>query len=47
MVPQLNAFRPVEMTDADFGRISRLVYEVCGINLTDGKKELLKARLEK
>lgn len=47
MPPQLNAFHPVEMTDADFGRISRLVYEVCGINLTDGKKELLKARLGK
>jgi chemotaxis protein methyltransferase CheR len=45
--PQLNAFHPVEMTDADFGRISRLVYEVCGINLTEGKKELLKARLGK
>ena len=47
MPPQLNAFHPVEMTDADFGSISRLVYEVCGINLTDGKKELLKARLGK
>ena len=41
------AFHPVEMTDADFGKISRLVYEVCGINLTEGKKELLKARLGK
>ncbi len=40
-------FHPVEMTDADFGKISRLVYEVCGINLTEGKKELLKARLGK
>jgi len=38
---------PAEMTDADFGKISRLVYEVCGINLTEGKKELLKARLGK
>jgi chemotaxis protein methyltransferase CheR len=35
------------MTDADFGKISRLVYEVCGINLTEGKKELLQARLGK
>jgi len=42
---RLKRFHPVEMTDADFDRISRLVYEVCGINLTDGKKELLKARL--
>jgi chemotaxis protein methyltransferase CheR len=40
-------FHPLEMTDADFGKISRLVYEVCGINLTEGKKELLKARLGK
>lgn len=40
-------FHPVEMTDADFGKISRLVYEVCGINLTEGKKELLQARLGK
>jgi chemotaxis protein methyltransferase CheR len=40
-------FHPVEMTDADFGKISRLVYEVCGINLTESKKELLKARLGK
>jgi chemotaxis protein methyltransferase CheR len=45
MPPQLNAFHPVEMTDADFDKISRLVHEICGINLTGGKKELLKARL--
>jgi chemotaxis protein methyltransferase CheR len=43
----MNAFRAAEMSDRDFGKISRLVYEVCGINLTDGKKELLKARLGK
>ena len=47
MLSQPGMFRAVEMTDADFGKISRLVYEVCGINLTEAKKELLKARLGK
>ena len=36
-----------ELTDADFEKISHLVYELCGINLSDGKKELVKARLGK
>jgi chemotaxis protein methyltransferase CheR len=36
-----------ELSDIDFERISRLVYEHCGINLHDGKKELVKARLGK
>lgn len=36
-----------ELQDIDFERISRLVYEHCGINLHDGKKELVKARLNK
>ena len=36
-----------ELRDVDFERISRLVYEHCGINLHDGKKELVKARLSK
>jgi chemotaxis protein methyltransferase CheR len=36
-----------ELRDIDFERISRLVYEHCGINLHDGKKELVKARLGK
>jgi chemotaxis protein methyltransferase CheR len=31
----------------DFERISKLVYQHCGINLHDGKKELVKARLGK
>lgn len=47
MFSQKNPFRPVEMTDADFTRLSRLIYEVSGINITEGKKELLKARLGK
>ncbi|MEA3487555.1 MAG: protein-glutamate O-methyltransferase CheR [Thermodesulfobacteriota bacterium] len=36
-----------ELRDIDFERISRLVYELCGINLHAGKKELVKARLNK
>lgn len=36
-----------DLRDIDFERISRLVYEHCGINLHDGKKELVKARLNK
>jgi chemotaxis protein methyltransferase CheR len=36
-----------ELTDVDFEKISRLVYELCGIHLSDGKKELVKARLGK
>ncbi|MBN1546250.1 MAG: protein-glutamate O-methyltransferase [Syntrophaceae bacterium] len=37
----------VELKESDFQKISRLVYEQCGINLHDGKKELVKARLGK
>lgn len=36
-----------ELKDIDFIKISRLVYEQCGINLHKGKKELVKARLGK
>jgi chemotaxis protein methyltransferase CheR len=36
-----------ELSDGDFEKISRLVYEQCGINLHVGKKELVKARLGK
>ncbi len=36
-----------ELTDADFEKISRLVYELCGIHLSDGKKELVRSRLGK
>lgn len=42
--PQL---QNVEMTDAEFKKISGLVYDRCGIHLSDGKKELVKARLGK
>ena len=36
-----------ELTDIDFEKITRLVYEQSGINLHKGKKELVKARLGK
>lgn len=36
-----------ELRDLDFEKISRLVYDLCGINLHDGKKELVRARLGK
>ena len=35
------------LSDQLFERFSRLVYEECGINLHNGKKELLQARLNK
>ena len=37
----------IALSDKDFRRISRLVYDHCGINLHDGKKELVRARLAK
>lgn len=40
-------YQPLEFTEADFVKISRLVYDQSGINLHDGKKELVKARLGK
>lgn len=36
-----------EFSESDFIKISRLVYEQSGINLSDSKKELVKARLGK
>ncbi|HSW47306.1 MAG TPA: protein-glutamate O-methyltransferase CheR [Phycisphaerae bacterium] len=36
-----------ELTDSEFERVSELVKALCGINLHQGKKELLKARLSK
>lgn len=35
------------LTDKDFRLISQLVYDHCGINLHEGKKELIRARLAK
>lgn len=37
----------VDLTDSQFARISALVHSQCGINLHDGKKELVRARLAK
>ncbi len=34
-----------ELKDHEFEKISRLVYDICGIDLHEGKKELVKARL--
>jgi len=34
-----------ELSDCDFGKIRRFMYETYGINLHDGKKELVRARL--
>ncbi|TFG93217.1 MAG: protein-glutamate O-methyltransferase CheR [Syntrophobacterales bacterium] len=36
-----------ELSDIDFEKISRLVYDLCGINLHEGKKALVKSRLNK
>jgi chemotaxis protein methyltransferase CheR len=36
-----------QLNDRDFKRISDAVYEHCGINLHDGKKDLVRARLSK
>ena len=36
-----------ELRDKELEKISKLVYDLCGINLHDGKKELVKARLGK
>ena len=35
------------LSDRDFWRFSALVYEQCGIELHEGKKELVRARLSK
>ena len=36
-----------ELRPVDFEKIRRLIYEKCGINLHEGKKELVRARLGK
>ncbi len=37
----------LEISDAQYQKLAKLVYSLCGINLGDSKKELLKARLAK
>lgn len=44
---KLAVLESAELTDAQFERISQYVKSICGINLHDGKKELVKARLGK
>lgn len=44
VAPTLQA---IELSERDFLRFSRLVYEHAGINLHEGKRELLRARLAK
>jgi len=36
-----------ELKNTDFEKIRKIIYEQCGINLHEGKKELVKARLGK
>lgn len=36
-----------EISDSNFRRFSKLIHESCGINLHEGKKELVRARLGK
>lgn len=37
----------IELTEREFQKISQLVYKQCGIHLSEGKRELVKARLGK
>lgn len=37
----------INLTETDFQKISKMVYDHCGINLHAGKKELVRARLAK
>jgi len=39
--------QPQKLSDADFSRLSRFIYQECGINLTPLKKILLESRLQK
>lgn len=41
------AIQNFSLTETDFQKISKLVYEHCGINLKDDKKELVRTRLTK
>jgi chemotaxis protein methyltransferase CheR len=37
----------IQITEGEFKRLSKLVYDHCGINLHDGKRELVQARVAK
>jgi chemotaxis protein methyltransferase CheR len=41
----LVAQQPADLTDREFQQISQMVYDHCGINLHEGKRELVRARM--
>lgn len=41
------AFRPVELSLEEFGAISKVVYEYCGIHLHERKRDLVSSRLSR
>ena len=43
----MDATQRLELKPVDFEKLRRLIYEKCGINLHEGKKELVSARLGK
>ncbi len=43
----INSTTEEQLTNADFERISQSIYHHCGINLHDGKRNLVRARLAK
>ncbi len=45
--PVFSTLSDIELSDGDFRRFASLVYESSGINLTEQKKDLLRARLRK
>jgi chemotaxis protein methyltransferase CheR len=47
LVMETQTYDTIVLSEKDFCRISDLVYEHCGIDLHDGKKELVRARLAK
>jgi chemotaxis protein methyltransferase CheR len=42
-----SVLQEIDLTEAEFRQISDLVYDYCRINLHDGKKELVRARIAK
>ncbi len=45
--PSKDVLHPRDLTDADFEKFRRIIYDTAGITLNEGKKELLRARLGK
>ena len=46
-MPQLSLIHHDDLTDEQYELVSDTVYKHCGINLQDGKKELVRSRLSK